>query len=190
MMKPILMAYFVLFFILSSAAISTPPQKIIKITNGEWAPFMSQLLPHDGFVSHIVSEAFKTVGVKVEYGFFPWIRAYNNARGREWDCSIAWYYSDERAEIFHFSDPVFIEKQVLFFLKSKPIQWNTINDLKKKRIGAVFGYIYGEEFKKAEEIDIITVDRVQSDALNIKKLLLRRVDAIAMSQLVGNNLLR
>lgn len=52
----------------------------IRITNGEWPPYLSKKLPHYGFASHLITEAFATVNVEVEYGFFPWKRAFRNAQ--------------------------------------------------------------------------------------------------------------
>ena len=32
--------------------------KTIRLTNGEWQPYLSKDVPHYGFASHIVTEAF------------------------------------------------------------------------------------------------------------------------------------
>jgi polar amino acid transport system substrate-binding protein len=53
---------------------------IIRITNGEWPPYLSKVLPHNGFASHLVKEVFAAVHVEVLYGFFPWKRSYRYAK--------------------------------------------------------------------------------------------------------------
>ncbi len=53
---------------------------VIRITNGEWAPYLSNKLPNKGFASHIVREAFAAVEIEVKYGFFPWKRSYKLAK--------------------------------------------------------------------------------------------------------------
>ncbi|MDG3085119.1 hypothetical protein P7F88_02995 [Vibrio hannami] len=50
--------------------------RIVNVTTGEWAPYTSQNLPHGGLANHIVSEAFSAVGIKTNFGFFPWRRSY------------------------------------------------------------------------------------------------------------------
>ena len=50
-------------------------EETIRITNGEWPPYMSKKLKHYGLASRITTEAFASQGVKVEYGFFPWARS-------------------------------------------------------------------------------------------------------------------
>ena len=90
----------------------------IRITNGEWTPYLSEHLPHYGVSSHIVTEAFALVDVEVEYGFFPWQRSFKLAKsGEKWDGSAVWYYSEERARHFHYSDAVNQVEMAFFHLK-------------------------------------------------------------------------
>ncbi len=57
----------------------------IRITNGEWEPFMSEYSAHYGINSHVVSESFRLEGINVVWKFFPWKRAYICAMIRLWD---------------------------------------------------------------------------------------------------------
>ncbi len=68
-----LVAFFML--IVGCGVTAAQTSKVIRLTNGEWQPYLSEDTPHHGFASHIVTEAFALVGVEVEYGFFPWSRA-------------------------------------------------------------------------------------------------------------------
>ncbi len=61
------------FLILGCGVAAAQTSKTIRLTNG-WQPYLSKDVPHHGFASHIVTEAFALVGVEVEYGFFPWKR--------------------------------------------------------------------------------------------------------------------
>lgn len=162
----------------------------INVSTGEWAPFMSKKLKNYGFVTHIVTEAFSMVGVKVNYNFCPWPRAMSFTKMGRTISSSAWYWNEERAKDFYFSDPLFIERQVFFHLKEMPFNWKNITDLKGKRIGAMIGYFYGEKFKNAEDTKLFTVERISSDELNFKKLLAGRVNIIVTSLFVGTHILR
>ena len=64
----------VIFFLLGCYS-SVFAGEEIKITIGEWSPFISKELPHYGIVPHIISEIFNEAGVNVQYGFFPWARS-------------------------------------------------------------------------------------------------------------------
>lgn len=164
--------------------------KTIRISNGDWAPFMGEALPHHGFVSRIVTEAFRLAGVTVVYEFYPWARAYHVARNGGVDASIGWYRTEEREQEFLFSEPVFVESQVLFFLKDKPLRWTTLEDLRGLSIGATLGYTYGDRFKELEESKAIDVQRTGSDEQNLRKLLAGRIQGVLLSRAVGTRLVQ
>lgn len=162
----------------------------IRISNGEWPPFMGEKIPHHGFVSRIVSEAFRLEGVEVEYEFYPWARAYHLARNGAVEASIGWYRTAEREQEFLFSEPVFVESQVFFFLKDKPLQWSRLEDLRGQSIGATLGYTYGKEFEQLENSKLLDVQRTGSDFQNLQKLLAGRVQAVVLSRAVGIRLVQ
>jgi len=162
----------------------------LRITNGEWPPFTSQHLPHGGPLSHIVSEAFKQVGVTVEYGYFPWKRAYDYARSGAWDGSVGWARNAAHRKDFVMSEPVIHVDKVLFYRKAAPIGWLRVEDLKRWRLGATAGYSYGDEWDNAVRNGVLRVETVTLDAQNLRKLLDNRLDAVAMELDVGLYLLR
>lgn len=55
-------------------------RETITLTNGEWAPYLSESFKYGGFLSRVCSEAFALEGVDVEYEYLPWKRAYESAR--------------------------------------------------------------------------------------------------------------
>jgi polar amino acid transport system substrate-binding protein len=165
-------------------------EETIRITNGEWPPYLSEQLKFYGVASRIVTDAFALEGVTVTYGFFPWKRALVLAQEGDWDASAVWLWSEERAENFYISDPVIKSTYVFFHLKSSPFEWEVINDLKGRRIGATLGYNYGEQFEQAEKNGAIEVDRVPEDEVNFKKLLAGRIDVFPMDKEVGYTMLR
>ncbi len=151
-------------------------QDTIRLTNGEWQPYLSKDAPHHGFASHIVTEAFALVGVAVEYGFFPWKRSFILAKEGDWDGSVVWLDSDDRREFFLYSDPVVPSKTAFFHLKSSDFDWNGYEDLRGVRIGGTLEYAYGKEFDAAEKAGIIKTNRAKSDELGLKKLLNGRIE--------------
>ncbi|BBE32084.1 ABC transporter substrate-binding protein [Tepiditoga spiralis] len=165
-------------------------EKTIRITNGEWTPYLSKKLKYYGVASRIVTDAFKNVNIKVEYGFFPWKRSYKLAKIGEWDGSIGWSYNEERGKDFYFSMPFLDLKDVLFFKKSGKTKFESYEDLIGKTIGTVIGFYYGEEFEKAKKLKIFKIDEAKSDEINFKKLLAGRVDFIVESYYVGLSILR
>jgi polar amino acid transport system substrate-binding protein len=161
----------------------------VRLTNGEWPPYLSKSLKHYGVASHVVESAFNNVGISVEYKFFPWKRAFTLAQRGDWDGSVVWTPTDERKKDFYLSDPVASDVTVFFHLKSKPFEWNNFSDLKNLIIGATLSYDYGKPFAENEKSGAINVDRAVKDETSLKKLLKKRIDIFACNLDVGYSLI-
>ena len=59
-----------IFFISLSTSIAASEK--IRLTTGEWLPYLSEGLKHNGVGAHIVKKAFSLEGIEVEIRFFPW----------------------------------------------------------------------------------------------------------------------
>ena len=161
----------------------------IRITNGEWSPYLSEKLKYYGVASRIVTEAFSLEGIKAEYGFFPWKRALLLAQKGKWDGSVVWSYTEDRAKDFYYSDPVVKCKWVFFYLKTTSFDWKVIDDLRGFRIGGTLGYKYNPDFEAAEEAGRIKVYRVPKDEQNFEKLIKGRIDIFLQDIDVGYEML-
>jgi len=157
-------------------AVNSVASEKIRLTTGEWLPYLSQELKHNGVGAHIVTEAFLIEGIEVELHFFPWARAYKLAKEGKWDGSLIWSFSPDRAVDFNYSAPIFKDTMVFFHLRKKDFNWNTIEDLNGIRIGATSSYNYGTDFKNSEAAGNIDVQWVPSDKMNLHKLIAGRID--------------
>jgi polar amino acid transport system substrate-binding protein len=158
----------------------------IRITNGEWEPYLSEYSYKYGLASHIVTEAFKLEGITVKWGFFPWKRAYLEAqKGENWDASAVWWPTEERKESFFLSDALVKTSYVFFHLKSRKFEWKSVEDLKGLKIGTTLGYDYGKELMTAMKDRKISFQEVSSDEKNFDKLLLGRIDIFPNNPIVG-----
>lgn len=165
--------------------------KTIRITNGEWEPYLSEYSYEYGLASHIVSEAFKLEGIKVVWGFRPWVRAYDDAKkGEHWDASAVWWPTQDAKESFLISDPVINTSFVFFHLKKKNFHWQTFRDLKGLRIGTTRSYEYGNDFKNAIKEGLFKNEDVTTDEQNFQKLLKDRIDVFPNDPIVGAAQLR
>jgi polar amino acid transport system substrate-binding protein len=148
----------------------------IRLTNGEWQPYLSKDVPHFGMASHIITEAFALVEIDVEFGFFPWSRAMKLATDGTWDGSAVWSESEERLQDFFFSDPVVNSSWVFFHLESNAFDWNEYDDLADLKVGGTVSYYYSDAFEAAEAAGNIRVIRGRSDEVGLKNLLKGRID--------------
>lgn len=163
----------------------------IRITNGEWQPYLSEFSYEYGLSSHIVTEAFKLEGIDVEYGFFPWKRSYElakNAKG--WDASAVWWPTEAAKKDFYVSAPVIETYNVFFHLKSEKFDWKQLKDIEGLSVGITEGYDYGEEFAAlvAKRKIIVQVD--SSDEENYRKLLAKKIKIFPNDPVVGYAQLR
>jgi len=162
----------------------------IRITSGEWEPFLSNYSYQYGFGSHIVTEAFKLEGITVEWGFFPWQRAYQNAKsGENWDASCCWW-PDESKKEFLFSDTITETSFVFFHLKSYNFHWSSLQDLEKVKIGGTSKYDYGNGFMEAIAAKKINVEFTTKDEFNYKKLLAGQIQVFPNDPSVGKAQIR
>jgi len=150
-------------------------EETVRITIGEWPPYMSKELKHYGFLSHIVSEAFALEGIKVKWGFFPWKRAFQNVVYGKWDATAGWSYGPDREKDFYFSDSIGETLVVFFHLKSYPFDWKTYEDLKGIEIGTTLEYEYGQTFEKLSKNGVLQVFYVPKDEQNFRKLRAGRI---------------
>ncbi len=165
-------------------------QRTVRLTNGEWPPYMSASLPDNGLISRIVVEAFALQGMRVQFGFFPWPRSLMLAKVGDWDGTVAWVVSPERSRDFIFSDPVIATETVFFHLKSWQFSWNGMDDLKRYRIGVTQDYFYGAVFNAALAQGKISVESVGRDEQNLTKLLGGRIDIFPIDKRVAASMLR
>ena len=186
LMKSILWGFLLITFAEISIGAET-----VHISTGEFAPWSSKSLKHNGFTSHVIKEAFALSGHDVDFTYYPWKRAFDSAKdGKKFQATSYWYPSDERTKEFYYSDPIQVDKTVFFHLKSNPLaDWKMLDDLKGKRIGATAGFTYTKEFWDAAKSKQLDVQEASSDELNFKKLLKGRVDLVPSDPLVGQKIL-
>ncbi len=171
-------------------------EKVFRLASGEWTPFTSEHLKHYGVANHIVQEAFKLVGVKVEFGFFPWARSLYYVQEGEWDGTGFWSPNTEWQDTLSESDPIGEIKFVFFHRKDNPFDWESVDDLinNKVEIGLTIGYNYeNPDFKREYSGGGRLEKRVQwatSDELNFKKLLRKRIDVFIQEYFVGYDMMK
>ncbi|MGK0289993.1 MAG: polar amino acid transport system substrate-binding protein [bacterium] len=165
-------------------------QNSIKIALGEYPPYYSRSLKHYGIISHITTEAFGAVGVKVVYGWYPWKRAYHYVKTGRWSASFGGAISAERKKYFYISKPIRKNSIVFFHRKKFKLQWSQLSDLSKIRIGGTLDYAYSNQFIQAEKSGLIRVERVRTDIINFHKLAKGRIDIFPLSLDVGFFLLQ
>ncbi len=166
-------------------------QEVIRISSGPWAPYSGEDLPHYGFISHVISEAFAREGYDVEFTFMPWVRAYNLMVAGQYDASSFWYRSEERTRDAYYSDTVNREQIVFFYKGECPVDWwDELEDLANYKIGATRGLTYTDEFWELANKGLLNVFVTDSEFNSFSQLILGRLDLLISSIVAGMELLR
>ncbi|OEC59724.1 MULTISPECIES: substrate-binding periplasmic protein [Pseudomonadaceae] len=174
-----------LLFILTLAFGSLAAAEDVRLTNGEWTPYLGASLPHQGVASRIVAEAFALEGVTVHWEFHPWARSLRLAEKGERHGTAIWLRNADRERDFYVSDPVIESGYVLFHRKDTPLDWQSVDDLRHYRLGATIGYDYGEAFQRAEQDGRLRVQRLAAEEQGLRMLLAGRIDVFPMDKVVG-----
>ncbi len=153
----------------------TIAEETISLANGEWDPYFSENLKYYGVASRIISEAFGLEGIKVNYEFIPWKRGLENAKFGDIAGAVGWGRRKEREVFFLYSDQLTVSHYVFFHLKSYSFDWKTIDDLEGIDMGGTIGYSYGEAFTAVEKASKLSIERVPTDEINYRKLLIGRI---------------
>lgn len=181
------------FLLVFSILVSTNifAKDVVKFAIGEWSPYTSEKNKSGKLVEIIVKEAFKLEGIDVEYSYYPWARSLKNTEIGEADGSFPWNKTAEREKKFYIPKEILIKDEGVFFhLKNKKFDWNSLEDLKKYKVGVTIGY-KNEYIYKEKGID---AEAVPNEESNFKKILAGRIDVYQTSKVVGyytiNNLFK
>ena len=161
-------------------------EKDVSLAVLNWQPYVGEKLDNFGFGAEILIEAFERAGYKAKLNFMPWARALKDTEAGKYDAVCFGYYSEKRARIYALSNP--FAKSILGFYKQKDsdIFYTNLQNLKPYRIGVVRSYVNTAEFDAA---DYLKKEEVNSEMLNLKKLLNKRVDLILIDKFVGQFLI-
>lgn len=144
-----------------------------------WEPFYGEDLPRNGFFTELVREAFERGGHTVNVEFMPWARAMIEVKQGDREVLLGAYYSDERAETYHASDPIYTAEVGLVAHRRAGIEsFSSLRDLTDYTIGYGRGFTVTEEFDNADYLD---KEPAKDLAQNVKKLYAGRIDMIAGS---------
>lgn len=172
---------------LASAQAAAPsPEPVVRLANGEWAPYTGAKLPQQGCDSQVVIEAFALEGIKVVYEFLPWARGYLLSQNGVLDGAIDWADTAEH-RASHYVSRDYISRQlwVFFHRKDRSFSWESLDDLNGKTIGLTLGYAYSDIFKELKAANPAMFPEAASDSLNLKKLLSGRIDLFPVEHAVG-----
>lgn len=169
---------FVIFFCFNPSQAS----QTVHLVTADIAPYIGEELQDNGYVYKLVTEAFKRVGYKVEIEYYPLARAKMLAEEGARDGLMPVYHDAALERKLVFSNPFpggrvgLLKRKSLkagFNIDPATNQTEALKQLKSYRFGFRTGAVYTKEFDNA---GFLKKTGVTTDSLNLKKLLLGRID--------------
>lgn len=107
------------------------------------------------------------LGQPLHFDLFPWARAQSMVAQAQADLLVGPYKSPERLALFSFCERPFYVDQMLFYARTKSVfDWDgDYASLRDKRIVAINGWAYGDEFDAARSIMNISLTNSVEAAL-------------------------
>ncbi len=154
----------------------------------EWEPYVGSSVRDNGFVADVVRAALAAGGRgEPEARVLPWTRALKGTLSGKNAGVFPLYFTEERARIFHLSEPIPGGPLVLMKRADAPVDYSgKVTELRPYRIGVVTGYSNTPEFDAAA---YLKKDAGPSDLANLKKLIHGRLDLIVIDRLVAERML-
>ena len=119
----------------------------VSLTTTNWAPYYGDNLEQGGFISAIVSESFKASGYQSELEFTQWTEAMRQVKVGEKDVLVGAFYSDERAQDYHVSIPIYSVFSGVIKHKTLDLDfYSSYEMLDQYKIGKIEGAVVGQSF--------------------------------------------
>ncbi|QGY41746.1 ABC transporter [Pseudodesulfovibrio cashew] len=142
-----------------------------------WPPYAGEGLPGGGSAVRIVREAFRMAGYELEVRYFPWNRVMFEAESNP---EIDGYFPEYRGRASRclYSDSIGRSPLGFAKLRTHKLPWNEIAEIGAgaQVVGVVDGYLNSVEFDELARKKIIRTETAVSDRLNLRKVLMERID--------------
>ena len=156
-------------------------EETVNMVTTNWPPFYSEKLLSGGPLTEASSEAFKRVGYKMEIKYIPWKRALSYVEYGKADALLGAYKNEERKKFSYYSESIIGETTTsIIALKDSPITYDSLDSLKRYKIGILIGTSVSKEFDSVKN-EFLKIFESSSESQLIKMLENGRVDLIAGS---------
>lgn len=172
------------FSLLLASALGVPVQaepRPVTLIVGEALDPNGKVKPLRPWQQQLFEYLEAELGVKFRLRMYPWARAERNARNGA-GLVFGLPKNPDRLRDLHYSEPVASNTLWIVTRSDATFSFESLADLKGKTIGAVHGYGYGEEFEQSRNKLFRVEDDIPSRATRLRRLLLKRVDAVLLYQ--------
>ncbi|MEM8655306.1 MAG: transporter substrate-binding domain-containing protein [Pseudomonadota bacterium] len=154
-MKPLICLIAALLLLFPAAVRADKPT--LHVVADEWPPFSGAALPDQGLSLHVISAVFERAGYPVKTDVLPWARIMDGARRSEFDVIGSLFFDPELTEFLSYADPFYATQVQLVERRGGGHSFTTVSALRPFSIAVGDGFLYEDEFDRADYLNKITV---------------------------------
>lgn len=125
----------------------TAQAQSVELTTMNWPPFYGENLEQGGFINAIAKEALAESGYESHTEFTSWQTALDTVKSGDKDAILGGYYSEERAQDYYFSIPIYTVLAGLIKKPDFPLNnYPSFESLNEYSLGKLKGSVIGESF--------------------------------------------
>lgn len=153
-------------------------------TGNDYKPFTDQSLADGGFATDLVLVVLDRAGYDHTLQWVPWKRAETGTAETQFTATFPYFKTEERATVFHYSDPIYTVEARLFAAADAP-DAGSVAELEGRTLCVPLGYAVATSLEDAVGDDRIKRDMPPEMSNCFKKLAAGRVDMVEASVLQG-----
>lgn len=139
------------FSVISCASLllftSNSQAESVSMTTTNWAPFYAESLDKGGFITAIAQASLAASGYASSIEFISWTDALNKVKKGEKDIVLGAYFSEERAQHYHYSLPIYSVLTGVFKKAGHELNFYTSFDmLDQYKLGKLDGTVVAKSF--------------------------------------------
>ena len=163
------------------------------VEEANWPPFTPNKSgdTREGLSYELMQAIFSRLHVDIDLELVPQKRMLSYLESGQKDAATLISINAERSLTIDFSEPIFQKREFVYFLADRkpPFEWSGFQSLQGLKIGITAGHNYSDEFLEAAARLHLTVEKVNTEGQNFKKLLSRRIDVLLCNEAPANELL-
>jgi polar amino acid transport system substrate-binding protein len=110
------------------------------VTGDDYAPFTGKALPAGGMLTQVVRGALQQVELNSSLDWHPWKRGYLKTLRGDYDATFPYVRSQEREELFLYSEALFIAEQHIFSRAGEVIEVDDVASMQGRRLCYPLGW--------------------------------------------------
>jgi len=172
----------VIIFLFSSYTVQCKDIDLHIVTE-DWPPFIINKSEVSGVVTNKVKEILKYTDIEYVIDVYPWARSFHIATTTPNTLIYSIYRTKQREKQFHWFCPIHQSTSVhAYKLASNDINIDSIKYLRTAVVGVMRGDNSHSYFLQHGFKDGVNLDVSSNEEINLKKLVMGRVDAVVQSK--------